>query len=81
MTSLTTMSATSSLMCTPGEERHAFPPAAQPAHLPASRVKPLAAIAAVVICVSLLGSIVVGLTAPASKPAAVAIADAGSVLP
>jgi len=76
MTSLTTMTATSSLMCTPSDERHAFPPVARPAHLPASRVKPWAAIAAVVICFSLLGSIVVGLTAPASTPAALAIADA-----
>jgi len=49
---------------------------ARPAHLPASRVKPWAAIAAVVICFSLLGSIVVGLTAPASTPAALAITDA-----
>jgi hypothetical protein len=79
MTSLTTLTATSSLMHTAGDGHRA---ASHPSRLPQlapSRVRPWAAVAAVVICVSLLGSIVVGLTAPANTPAPMAIAAAESM--
>ena len=80
MTSLTTMTATSSLMQrqqAPTHEHGAGSQHRQAPHLAPSRVKPWAAIAAFVICVSLLGSIAVGLTTP--TVASMAIADAESV--
>ena len=77
MTSLTTMTATSSLMHTPADEAASQRQAPQLPHLAPSRARPWAAIAAFVISVSLLGGIAVGLTTPASD--ATAVADAGPV--
>jgi hypothetical protein len=80
MTSLTTMTATSSLMHT-ATDAHPAPsqttPPQPPPHLARSRVNPWAAIAAFVISASLLGGTVIGLTMPPSVSAA--IADAESV--
>jgi hypothetical protein len=72
MTSLTTMSATSDLMQTPADERSTGSQTTPPPCLTPSRVKPWAAIAAVVISVSLIGGIAVGLTTPPSTAVAAA---------